>query len=32
MHDFVLSVARYWVRVDAYTLLLTDQYPPFALA
>ncbi len=32
LHDFVLSVARYWVRVDAYTLLLTDQYPPFALA
>lgn len=31
LHDFVLGVNRYWLRVDAYTLLLTDQYPPFAL-
>ncbi len=31
LRDFVLNVNRYWLRVQAYTLLLTDQYPPFAL-
>jgi Domain of unknown function (DUF4389) len=31
MRDFVISVNRYWLRVDAYLLLLTDDYPPFAL-
>lgn len=31
LYGFVLGVSRYWLRVDAYTLLLTDQYPPFAL-
>jgi hypothetical protein len=30
MRRFVLSVARWYVRVDAYLLLLTDEYPPFA--
>jgi hypothetical protein len=32
MRDFVLSVSRYWLRVESYTLLLTDLYPPFALS
>lgn len=32
MRDFVVGVYRYNVRVQAYTGLLTDQYPPFILA
>jgi hypothetical protein len=28
---FALGVGRWWVRVQAYMLLLTDQYPPFTL-
>jgi len=32
MRDFVLGVARWWLRVDAYLLLLTDDYPPFSLS
>jgi len=31
LRQFVVNVAQYWVRVEAYTLLLTDVYPPFAL-
>jgi hypothetical protein len=31
LRQFVLNVEQYWVRVEAYTLLLTDEYPPFAL-
>jgi hypothetical protein len=31
MRDFVLNVARWYLRVEAYWLLLTDEYPPFAL-
>jgi len=31
MRDFVLGVGRWSVRVGAYTLLLTDEYPPFSL-
>src|SRR5205085_8212917 len=31
MRDFELGVMRWWLRVDAYISLLTDQYPPFAL-
>ena len=32
LRDFVLGVARWWLRVDAYLLLLTDDYPPFSLS
>jgi uncharacterized protein DUF4389 len=30
MRDFVINVWRWWLRVNAYFLLLTDAYPPFA--
>ena len=30
--DFLVKVYRYGLRVSAYAGLLTDQYPPFALA
>jgi hypothetical protein len=30
MRDFVTNVFGWWLRVEAYLLLLTDQYPPFA--
>lgn len=33
LFDYVEGVTRWWVRVQAYALLLTtDQYPPFQLA
>jgi hypothetical protein len=31
MRDFVVKVQRWSIRVQAYTMLLTDVYPPFAL-
>jgi len=31
MRDFVVNVWRWGLRVNAYFLLLTDEYPPFAL-
>jgi hypothetical protein len=31
MRDFVVGVARWSTRVEAYVTLLTDQYPPFSL-
>ena len=32
LRDFTVSVLRWWLRVDAYLLLLTDAYPPFELS
>jgi hypothetical protein len=31
LRRFVLGVGRWWLRFQAYLLLLTDEYPPFAL-
>ena len=31
MHNFLAGFLRWLVRVQAYALLLTDEYPPFAL-
>ena len=32
LFDYVVGVARWWLRVEAYaTLLVTDRYPPFSL-
>jgi Domain of unknown function (DUF4389) len=31
MRDFVINVDRWSLRVQAYFLLLTDEYPPFTL-
>jgi hypothetical protein len=31
LRDFVVKLMRWNQRVQAYFLLLTDQYPPFAL-
>jgi hypothetical protein len=30
MRNFVINVTRWYLRVSAYTALLTDAYPPFA--
>jgi len=32
LRDFVLNVYRWYLRVETYLLLLTDEYPPFQLA
>jgi hypothetical protein len=32
MRDFVINVDRWSLRVQAYLMLLTDTYPPFAFA
>jgi hypothetical protein len=32
LRDFVLGVGRWWLRVQAYLVLLTDVYPPFSLS
>ncbi len=32
LFDFMVGVGRWWLRVEAYSILLvTDRYPPFAL-
>jgi len=32
LFDYVVGVARWWLRVEAYaSLLITDRYPPFSL-
>ena len=32
LFDYVVGVGRWWLRVQAYAILLvTDRYPPFAL-
>jgi hypothetical protein len=31
LRDFLVGYGRWWVRVEAYALLLTDEYPPFSL-
>jgi hypothetical protein len=31
MRDFVMNVWRWWLRLQTYILLLTDDYPPFEL-
>jgi hypothetical protein len=31
LRHFTLAVLRCWLRVEAYLLPLTDEYPPFAL-
>jgi hypothetical protein len=31
LQDYVIKVLRWYVRVEAYALLLTDEYPPFTL-
>ena len=30
--QFVLGVARWWLRVQSYLVLLHDEYPPFSLS
>jgi hypothetical protein len=30
LRAFAIGVGRWWIRLQAYTLLLTDEYPPFA--
>ena len=32
MYDFSAGVLRWSTRVEAYLLLLRDEYPPFALS
>jgi hypothetical protein len=31
LYDFGLGVFRWFIRVEAYMLLLVDEYPPFSL-
>lgn len=31
LREFTVGVLRWWLRVETYLLLLTDEYPPFTL-
>jgi hypothetical protein len=31
LHDFMAGLGRWFTRVNAYAMLLTDEYPPFSL-
>jgi hypothetical protein len=31
LRRFTVGTLRWWLRVETYSLLLTDEYPPFAL-
>jgi Domain of unknown function (DUF4389) len=31
LRDFALGFGRWWLRVQTYLVLLTDEYPPFTL-
>jgi hypothetical protein len=32
IHEYIVGVFRWWLRVEAYALLFTtDEYPPFSL-
>lgn len=30
LHNFVVGVGRWWLRTTAYSIALTDRYPPFS--
>ncbi|TLZ76901.1 MAG: DUF4389 domain-containing protein, partial [Methanobacteriota archaeon] len=32
LHQYAAGVLRWWTRVQAYMLSLTDEFPPFSLA
>jgi hypothetical protein len=32
LRHFALGVGRWWLRVEIYLVLLTDEYPPFTLS
>jgi len=32
LHDFMAGLGRWYTRVSAYAMLLTDEYPPFSLS
>ncbi|MGE3076554.1 MAG: DUF4389 domain-containing protein [Dehalococcoidia bacterium] len=32
MHNFITGVMRWGTRLNAYAMLLTDQYPPFSMS
>jgi Domain of unknown function (DUF4389) len=32
LRDFALGFGRWWLRVQTYLVLLTDEYPPFTLS
>jgi len=32
LHDFMTGLGRWYTRVSAYAMLLTDEYPPFSLS